>query len=96
MLNYHGPPPEDFLDEYKWNLIAGFSTAGGKVKIGIKVTKLIIILKIGIIALFIFIWAINKYRYREDEARPIKTRTGRYEINTGYESSIKDLTSAGN
>ena len=29
MLNYHGPPPENFLDEYKWNLIAGFSTAGG-------------------------------------------------------------------
>jgi hypothetical protein len=30
MLNYHGPPPKDFLDEYKWNLVAGFSTAGGK------------------------------------------------------------------
>jgi hypothetical protein len=29
MLNYHGPPPKDFLDEYKWNLVAGFSTAGG-------------------------------------------------------------------
>ncbi len=29
MLNYNGPPAKDFLDEYKWNLVAGFSTFGG-------------------------------------------------------------------
>ena len=72
MLNYHGPPPKDFLDEYKWNLIAGFSTAGG------------------ILSLFIFVWAINKYRYKE-EPRPKKATV--YQVNTGYEMSTRDLTS---
>ena len=30
MLNYHGPPYDSLSEEYKYNLIAGFSTAGGK------------------------------------------------------------------
>ena len=31
MLNYHGPPYESVGEEYKYNLIAGFSTSGGKI-----------------------------------------------------------------
>lgn len=30
MLNYHGPPSKNFFDEYKWNFLAGFSSAGCK------------------------------------------------------------------
>lgn len=32
MLNYHGPPYDSFIDEYRYNLIAGFSTFGGMYK----------------------------------------------------------------
>lgn len=29
MLNYHGPPAESAIEEYRWNLLAGFLTGFG-------------------------------------------------------------------
>jgi hypothetical protein len=33
MLNYHGPPYASIGEEYKYNLIAGFSAAAGRLSL---------------------------------------------------------------